>query len=318
MSLISKIAVLGASGGIGQPLSLLLKASPVVSHLALYDVANTAGVAADLSHINTKAKITAHQGPEQLADCVKGAHIIVIPAGVPRKPGMTRDDLFNINASIVRDLCKVCAEAAPKALLAIISNPVNSTVPIATEVYKRAGSYDPNRIFGVTTLDVVRANAFVGGLKNIDPAEINIPVVGGHAGVTIIPVLSQAKPVVSFPNDQVEPLIKRIQDAGTEVVKAKAGTGSATLSMAYAAARFSFSLLRGLKGDSNVVECAYVRSDVVPGLSYFSTPLVLGKNGLEKNLGLGKLSDSEQKMIEAAKAELAASIKKGEDFIKSS
>lgn len=317
MSLISKIAVLGASGGIGQPLSLLIKASPMVSHLALYDVANTAGVAADLSHINSKAHVTAHQGPSQLADCVKDAHVIVIPAGVPRKPGMTRDDLFNTNASIVRDLCKVCAEVAPKALLAIISNPVNSTVPIASEVYKKVGSYDANRIFGVTTLDVVRANAFIGELKKLDPAGVNVPVVGGHAGVTIIPLLSQAQPNVSISHDQIEPLVKRIQDAGTEVVKAKAGTGSATLSMAYAGARFAFSLLRGLKGEPNVVECAYVKSNIVSGLEYFSNPLLLGKNGLEKNLGLGKLNDYEQKLVEAAKAELQASIKKGESFVKS-
>lgn len=316
MGLISKIAVLGASGGIGQPLSLLLKASPAISHLALYDVANTAGVAADLSHINTKARLTAHQGPEQLADCVKDAHVVVIPAGVPRKPGMTRDDLFNTNASIVRDLCKVCAEVAPKAMIAIISNPVNSTVPIASEVYKKVGSYDPNRIFGVTTLDVVRANAFVGELKNIDPAEVNVPVIGGHAGITIIPLISQAKPAVSFPQEQLELLTKRIQEAGTEVVKAKAGAGSATLSMAYAGARFAFSLLRGLKGEPNVVECAYVKSNVVPGVEYFSTQVLLGKQGIEKNLGLGKLSDYEQKLVEAAKAELNSSIKKGIDFVK--
>lgn len=316
MSLISKIAVLGASGGIGQPLSLLLKASPMISHLALYDVANTAGVAADLSHINSKAHVTAHQGMDQLADCVKDAHIVVIPAGVPRKPGMTRDDLFNTNASIVRDLCKVCAEVAPKALVAIISNPVNSTVPIASEVYKKVGSYDPNRLFGVTTLDVVRANAFVAGLKHLEPSEINVPVIGGHAGVTIIPIISQAQPSVSFPQDQLEPLVKRIQEAGTEVVKAKAGTGSATLSMAYAGARFAFSLLRGLKGEQNVIECSYVKSNVVPGLDYFSTPVLLGKNGLEKNLGLGQLNDYEKKLVEAAKAELQASIKKGQDFVK--
>lgn len=316
MSLISKVSVLGACGGIGQPLSLLIKANPLISHLALYDVANTAGVAADLSHINSKARVTAHQGLDQLADCVKDSHVVVIPAGVPRKPGMTRDDLFNTNASIVRDLVKVCAEVAPKALLAIISNPVNSTVPIATEVYKRAGSYDPNRIFGVTTLDVVRANAFIGEMHNLDPAQVNIPVIGGHAGITIIPVLSQANPQVNIPSDKLDGLVKRIQDAGTEVVKAKAGTGSATLSMAYAGARFAFSLLRGLRGEPNVVECAYVKSNVVSGLEYFSNPVLLGKNGLEKNLGLGKLNSYEEKLVDAAKAELQASVKKGEDFIK--
>lgn len=78
---------------------------------------------------------------------------------------MTRDDLFNTNASIVRDLAQAVAEVAPKAFVAIISNPVNSTVPIASEVLQKAGVYDPNRIFGVTTLDIVRSNAFVGEAK---------------------------------------------------------------------------------------------------------------------------------------------------------
>jgi len=315
MSLISKIAVLGATGGIGQPLSLLLKASPAVSHLALYDVANTAGVAADLSHINTKTKVTAHQGNGQLADCVKDSQIIIISSGVPRKPGMTRDDLFGVNASIIKELCKVCAEVAPKAVLGIITNPLDSNVPIASEVYTKVGSYDPNRIFGITTLDIIRTSAFVGEMKGIDPAELNVPVVGGHAGVTIVPLISQAKPRVDIPQDQLEKLTKRIQDAGTEVVKAKAGSGSATLSMAYAGARFALSLLRGLKGEPNVVECAYVKSNVVPGLDYFSTPLLLGKNGIGKNLGLGQLSDYEKKMIEEAKPNLQASIQRAVEWV---
>lgn len=150
---------------------------------------------------------------------------------------MTRDDLFNTNASIVRDLAKACAETAPKALIGIISNPVNSTVPIAAEVLKKAGVFDPKRLFGVSTLDVVRANTFIADAKGLDPQKIVLPVVGGHSGVTIIPLISQCKPGVTFPADQLAALTVRIQEAGTEVVKAKAGTGSATLSMAYAGAR---------------------------------------------------------------------------------
>ncbi|EDM13348.1 malate dehydrogenase, mitochondrial, isoform CRA_b [Rattus norvegicus] len=82
----AKVAVLGASGGIGQPLSLLLKNSPLVSRLTLYDIAHTPGVAADLSHIETRANVKGYLGPEQLPDCLKGCDVVVIPAGVPRKP----------------------------------------------------------------------------------------------------------------------------------------------------------------------------------------------------------------------------------------
>lgn len=77
----AKVAVLGAAGGIGQPLSLLLKNSPYISELSLYDVANTAGVAADLSHISTAAKIKAYTGPAQLQEALRGCHLVIIPAG---------------------------------------------------------------------------------------------------------------------------------------------------------------------------------------------------------------------------------------------
>merc|ERR1712126_420673 len=231
------VAVMGAAGGIGQPLSMLLKLNPAVSKLALYDIVHTVGVAADLSHIETQAKVTGFKGQDQIKASLEGAEIVVIPAGVPRKPGMTRDDLFNTNASIVANLAKAAAEVCPEACLAIISNPVNSTVPIASEVFKKAGVLNPDKIFGVTTLDIVRANKFISELKGLDPQDVNCPVVGGHAGITIMPLISQCTPAVEFPADQLKALTERIQDAGTEVVKAKAGAGSATLSMAYAAAR---------------------------------------------------------------------------------
>lgn len=71
----AKVSVMGASGGIGQPLSLLLKHSPLITELSLYDIVNTPGVAADLSHINTPAKVKAYNGPEQLKDSLKGAQV---------------------------------------------------------------------------------------------------------------------------------------------------------------------------------------------------------------------------------------------------
>merc|ERR1712080_294122 len=110
-----KATVIGAAGGIGQPLSLLLKQSPYVSDLSLYDVVNAPGVAADLSHINTASPV---QGflPENdgLAKAVQGSDLVIIPAGMPRKPGQTRDDLFNANASIVYGIAEGIAKAAPK------------------------------------------------------------------------------------------------------------------------------------------------------------------------------------------------------------
>ncbi|KAI3385208.1 hypothetical protein SNEBB_001950 [Seison nebaliae] len=311
----AKVSLLGSVGGIGQPMALLLKQSGLIEKLALYDIAGTAGVAADLSHIETKAKVQGFTGLKELPECLTGSDIVVIPAGVPRKPGMTRDDLFNINASIVAQLTDYCAQHCPKALIAIISNPVNSTVPIAAEIMKRRGVYDPRKILGVSTLDVVRANTFIAEKKQFEVGKVNVPVVGGHSGNTIIPLLSQTSPRCEFTKDEVQQLTKRIQNAGTEVVEAKAGAGSATLSMAFAGARFVFSLLEALNDKEGIIECAYVESTETE-TKYFATPLLFGRNGVEKSLGMGKLSEYENDLLQKALGELSGNIKKGEDFVK--
>ena len=143
-----KVAVLGAAGGIGQPLSLLLKLDKRVTELSCYDVAPvTPGVAADLDHCSSDS-VAKGYGADDLDKALDGASVVVIPAGVPRKPGMTRDDLFNTNASIVATLIEGVAKNCPKAMINIISNPVNSTVPIAAEILKKHGVYDEQRLFG--------------------------------------------------------------------------------------------------------------------------------------------------------------------------
>jgi len=306
------VAVLGAAGGIGQPLSLLLKYSAGINKLSLYDIVGTPGVAADLSHCDTVPQVEGYLG-DDLEKALTGMDVVIIPAGVPRKPGMTRDDLFNTNATIVATLAEGCAKYCPNAWVGIIANPVNSTVPIAAEVFKKHGVWDPKKMFGVTTLDIVRAQAFVAEASGNNVNEMNVPVIGGHAGITIIPVMSQCSPSVSFDQDKITALTERIQDAGTEVVKAKAGAGSATLSMAFAAARFTESCLAAQAGES-VQEFAYVESNVTDA-SYFSTRLTLDKNGIAENHGLGDLTAYEQELVAAAVPELNKTIVKGEKFV---
>lgn len=124
---------------------------------------------------------------------------------------MTRDDLFKINAGIVQGLIQGVADYCPEAYVLVISNPVNSTVPIAAEVLTKAGKFNPKKLFGVTTLDVVRAETFVQSITGArDPAETVIPVIGGHSGETIVPLFSQAKPAVKIPEDKLDELTKRM------------------------------------------------------------------------------------------------------------
>jgi malate dehydrogenase len=258
-------------------------------------------------------QVTGYKGADQLSAALKDADVVVIPAGVPRKPGMTRDDLFNTNASIVATLADAVARTCPKAHVLVIANPVNSTVPITAEVLKKHGAYDPKRLFGVTTLDVLRANTFVAAQQGVSPKSLEVDVIGGHAGITILPLLSRV-PGAAIPQDKLEALTKRIQFGGDEVVAAKDGAGSATLSMAAAGARFVVSLLRGLKGEAGVTECAFVQSTAVPGVEFFSTRVELGKEGVAKIHPVPTLTAYEKSWFDKLQPELKDSIAKGKKF----
>ena len=111
--------------------------------------------------------------------------------------------------------------------------------------------------------------------QGLDPTRVFVPIIGGHSGNTIIPLLSQLSPPVSFSRQELVALTSRIQNAGTEVVEAKAGAGSATLSMAHAGARIAFSILEALNGKEGVVECGYIASRETE-FKYFATPLLFG------------------------------------------
>lgn len=336
----TKVTVCGAAGGIGQPLSMLLKLNPQVSQLALFDIVNAAGVAADLSHINTGARVTGYlpkskEDKQTVKEALKGSDLVVIPAGVPRKPGMTRADLFNINALIVRDLVANAAQVCPDAAILIISNPVNATVAIAAAVLKKMGVFNPRKLFGVTTLDSVRAETFLGGLIGEDPASLKgkISVIGGHSGDTIVPLIhfdkTLAAKVRALPEQTYKDFVYRVQFGGDEVVKAKNGAGSATLSMAYAGYRFSEYVLDSLANKAakfEVPESSYVHlqgngaaalSEQLGGPEFFSVPVVL-KNGqvdaFVNPLALVQ-TEQEKQMIETAVKGLKASISQGTSFV---
>ena len=311
-----KVVVLGAAGGIGQALGLLLKTQlPNGTELSLYDIAPvTPGVAADLSHIPTAVKVSGFAG-EDPSPALVNADIVLISAGVARKPGMDRSDLFKINAGIVKNLVSACADTCPNALIGIITNPVNTTVAIAADVLKKKRVYDPARLFGVTTLDIIRSSTFVAEVNGVNPEDVSVPVIGGHSGITILPLLSQSG--FDFDEASAASMTKRIQNAGTEVVEAKAGGGSATLSMGQAAAKFGLSLVRALNGEEGIIECTYVEGSG-DRARFFAQPVLLGKNGVEKILGFGDLSAFEEKTLNAALETLRSDIKIGEEFVSQS
>lgn len=176
--------------------------------------------------------------------------------------------------------------------------------------------YNPKRLFGVTTLDVVRASRFISQHNGTDPADENIVVVGGHSGATIVPLLSQSGK--DLDGSERDEYVKRVQFGGDEVVKAKDGAGSATLSMAMAGARMAESLLKAAAGEGTVIEPTYVDSPLYKdqGCEFFSSRVELGPNGVEKIHPVGKITDYEQKLLDVCIKDLAGNIQKGVKWAK--
>jgi len=316
-----KVCVVGGAGGIGQPLSLLMASHPDVVELCVYDLTVAmvppAGVAADLSHLNSRCKVTgyafdvADKAIEKAEECLSGCHLVLVPAGMPRKPGMDRKDLLTVNADIAKNIVEACAKFCPEAVVALIVNPVNSVVPAMCELWKKKG-LNPKKIVGVTTLDVLRANKFVHEITGAAVEDIDIPIVGGHAGTTILPLFSQDKAGATIPAEQIPDLDKKVQDAGTVVVSAKAGKGSATLSMAFAGARLARAVLAGLSGEAPT-ECAYVESTVT-GLPYFASKVTFGPDGVQTVHPIGDLSAHEKSRLEGMMPTLKEEIDVGLEY----
>lgn len=310
-----KVCILGACGGIGQPASLLLKMNPLVTELSLYDLRCTKGMGTDLSHISTRARISAWTGDSELHSALKDSTAVLILAGassVPNKPNWTRDDLFVFNAGIIKHIAEVAADACPKAMFLMVTNPVNSLIPLMGAVFRAKGVYDARKLFGITNLDVSRANVFVAENQHVDVRQEHVTVVGGHSGKTIVPLLSQV-PNAHFSQAEIEALTKHIQEAGYEVLRMKGGESS-TLSIAQSTVSFADSLLRAKAGLAHEIQCAFVANDLTPA-PYFETTVLLGSEGVERVIPFGEVSAFEKKEIDEMLPTLLSEELKGIDFV---
>ncbi|CAK0845431.1 unnamed protein product [Prorocentrum cordatum] len=182
-------------------------------------------------------------------------------------------------------------------------------------LYKRWG-HDPQKICGVTTLDVVRANKFVHEVTGCPIEKISVPVVGGYSGMgkceSAVPLFSQDPAARGLSHEQKFQLMSRLQDASEEVASAKNGKGVATLSAAYAGGRFGQAVLAGLSGE-RTTESAFVKTDgkVYQDFEYFATRVTFGPKGVERVHPIGPISDDEQERLDGAAATLREEIDEG-------
>ncbi|OKL64326.1 hypothetical protein UA08_00895 [Talaromyces atroroseus] len=235
-------------------------------------------------------------------------------------------DITQTNASIIRDIFQEVAAACPDAFCCVVTNPVNSTVPVAAETLKQAGVFEPTRLFGVTTLEVVRASTFAAQAlgSDADPKAFRVPVIGGHSPISsgtapavinrtfFLPLLLFPLPSCKFSNEP-RSLMFKIQACNSEamrIVKSKQGVGSATTCMAYAGFRFVKAILRAMNGEAGGKELAAELE-----VDFFAVRVILGKTGAVTVVPVGELASSEKKLLEVATRELRTDIATGLSFM---
>ena len=273
-----KIALIGA-GQIGGTIALLC-GTRNLGDVVLFDVVEgmPQGKALDLSHLapvfGLDFKIT---GTNNIAD-IKGADVCIVTSGLPRKPGMSRDDLVKTNAEIIRNVAKGIKEHAPSALVIVITNPLDAMVYL---MQKETG-FPTHRVIGMAgVLDTARYQAFLAEELNVSVASVSAFVLGGH-GDDMVPVRSYTTcggiPVGNLIKaDRLDAIEKRVRGAGGEVV-ALLKNGSAFYSPAASAIQMAESYLfdqRRVLAAAAMLNGEYGLKDL-----YIGVPVVIGKNGI--------------------------------------
>lgn len=224
-----------------------------------------------------------------------GADVVIVTAGLPRKPGMSRDDLLDVNVKIISDVAANIKKHCPDAFCIILTNPLDSMV----YGFHKITGFPKNRVVGMAgVLDTSRFRAFVSMETGYSVEDIMAPVLGGH-GPTMVPLVRLASvggvPLTEIlPKDKIDAIVTRTQEAGTEIVKLL-GTGSAFFSPAAAAIEMAESYLKDKK---RVLPCAALLEGEYGIKGYFlGVPVVIGAGGIEKVLEI-KLTDEEKAMLE--------------------
>jgi len=293
-----KIALIGA-GNIGGELAMLA-ARKGLGDVVLLDIPDKEGVAKgkalDIMQTCAQERINANVIGTSSYDDAANADVFIVTAGVPRKPGMSRDDLLSINLKIIRAVGEQIKAKAPNALVIVISNPLDAMV----YEMKKVTGFPRNRVVGMAgALDSARFSCFIAEAAGVGMQDVDSLVLGGH-GDTMVPCLSYTTirgiPVANFlSKDVLDAIVKRTAGGGGEIVKLM-GT-----SAYYAPASGAISMAEAyLRDQKRLIACAaYLEGEYGYKDIYMGVPILIGGEGVEKVVEI-PLSDDEKKMLDTS------------------
>ena len=298
----NKIALIGA-GQIGGTLALLTGLKEL-GDIALVDIADGVpqGKSLDLSEAAPVEGFDAEFRGSTDYDVIEGADVVIVTAGVPRKPGMSRDDLIGINSGVIETVGTNIKKYAPDAFVIVITNPLD----VMVEIMQRVTGFDSKKVVGMAgVLDSARFRYFLADEFGVSVEDVTAFVLGGH-GDSMVPLVRYST-VAGIPlpdlvemgwttQDKIDAIVDRTRKGGGEIV-GLLKTGSAF----YAPASSAISMAESyLKDKKRVLPCAAKLNGEygVDGL-YIGVPVIIGKDGVEKIIEIS-LSDDEQKMFDSS------------------
>ncbi len=268
------------------------------------------GKALDLTEAAPIEKHDAHLTGANAYDASANSDIVIITAGIPRKPGMSRDDLISTNAGIVKTVTQQIAALSPDSILIIISNPLDAMCHVAHEV----SGFPKERVIGMAgVLDSARFRAFISMELNVSVENTHAFVLGGH-GDTMVPLPRYSTvagiPITELlPEDRIDALVDRTRNGGAEIV-GLLKTGSAYYAPASAAVEMAESIIKDKK---KILPCAvYLEGEYGINDLFIGVPVKLGAAGAEEIIEITLTADEKAALQNSAAAvqELKAVLKK--------
>ena len=303
-----KIAVVGA-GNVGATAAQHIAERELARELILLDVAEgiPQGKALDLAEASPVDRFDTRIAGTSDSGSLSESDVVVITAGLARKPGMTRDDLLSTNADIVGSVCAHVKEIAPDAIVIVVTNPLDAMAYVALKVTE----FSPARVVGMAgILDSARFRYFIAGELDVSVEDVTAFVLGGH-GDSMLP-LPRYSSVAGIPISElldqaaIERLVERTRNGGAEIV-GHLKTGSAYYAPASAIAEMVAAIVRDKK---RILPCAawltgqYGIRDLFMGV-----PVKLGASGVEEIIEIG-LTPEEQNAFQASAEDVRSSVRK--------
>jgi malate dehydrogenase len=295
-----KVTVVGA-GNVGATAAQRL-AEKELCDVVLIDIVEGVpqGKALDLTEAAPIEKHDAHLTGSNGYDESKDSDIVIITAGIPRKPGMSRDDLISTNAGIMKDVTTQVAERSPNAVLIIVSNPLDAMCHVAFE----ASGFPKNRVIGMAgVLDSARFRAFIAMELKVSVENTHAFVLGGH-GDTMVPLPRYSTvagiPITELiPKDRIDAIVDRTANGGAEIVKLLK-TGSAYYAPASAAVEMAESILKDKK---KILPCAvYLEGEYGIQDLFIGVPVKLGASGVEDIIEITLTEEENAALMKSADA----------------